>query len=186
MNKPVTGIVLGTASARNTDSCREEFVCAFNQVRRDVVHVLYDMLGNYEDVHDTLQEAFVKCWRRLERIKEVRNLRGWIFRVSLNAARDLQRSAWRRRVRPLTVILPAVSNGPSPPEIAAHREDQRRLQAALADLRADEQEVYRLRMNSSLTYEEIASLRQCPVSTAKTQMRTAIARLRQVLGETGW
>jgi RNA polymerase sigma-70 factor (ECF subfamily) len=149
-----------------------------------VIRLLVAMLGNYEDAQDTLQEAFVKCWRRLERLKELRNLRGWIFRVSVNAAKDLQRSAWRRRVRPLTVIAPAVSNGPSPPEIAENREDQQRLQAALGDLRPEEQAVYRLRMNSSLTYEEIAALRHCPVSTVKTRIRAAIAQLRQVLGKT--
>ena len=28
-------------------------------------------------------------------------MRAWIFRVSLNAAKDLQRNAWRRRARPM-------------------------------------------------------------------------------------
>jgi RNA polymerase sigma-70 factor (ECF subfamily) len=32
-----------------------------------------------------------------------------------------------------------------------------------------------------LTYEEIAEMRGCPVSTVKTQMRTALEKLRKVL-----
>ena len=31
----------------------------------------------------------------------MQNLRAWIFRVGLNAAKDMQRSAWHRRSRPL-------------------------------------------------------------------------------------
>jgi RNA polymerase sigma-70 factor (ECF subfamily) len=111
----------------------------------------------------------------------VRNLRGWIFRVSVNAAKDLQRNAYRSRARPLTHATHAVSNGQSPQELAENREDQRRLRAALRDLRPEEREVYLLRMNSCLTYEEIAALRDCPVGTVKTHMRAAIAKLRQVL-----
>jgi RNA polymerase sigma-70 factor (ECF subfamily) len=181
MNKPRTGIALRTASPRSRGG--EEFVCTFNQVRPDVVSKLLCILGNYEDAQDAIQEAFLKCWRRIEKTKGVRNLRGWIFRVGVNTAKDLQRNGWRRRVRPLTHAAHAAGNGQSPSELAENREDQRRLRAALVDLRPEEQEVYLLRMNGCLTYEEIAKLRRCPVGTVKTQMRAAIAKLRQVLGE---
>ena len=40
-----------------------------------------------------------------------------------------------------------------------------------------------LRQNGCLTYEEIARLRSNPVGTVKTQMRAAVAKLRQVLEE---
>jgi RNA polymerase sigma-70 factor (ECF subfamily) len=112
----------------------------------------------------------------------VRNLRGWIFRVGVNAAKDLQRKTWRRRPWPLTCAANAVSNCQSPPEVAERRECQQRLQAALSNLRPEEREVYLLRMNSCLTHDGIAALRRCPVGTVKSQMRAAIAKLRQVLG----
>jgi RNA polymerase sigma-70 factor (ECF subfamily) len=184
MSKPGASIPVRTASPKSTGTCGEELVCAFNEVRTELVSTLYFILGNYEDAQDAVQEAFLKCWRGLDGMEEVRNLRGWIFRVGVNAAKDLQRNAWRRRARPLTRAGPqAVSNGQSPHAIAEDREDQRRLQAALFGLRPEEQEVYLLRMNGCLTYEEIAELRRSPVGTVKTQMRAAIAKLRQVLGE---
>jgi hypothetical protein len=46
----------------------------------------------------------------------MRNLRGWIFRVGVNAAKDLQRNTWRRLVWPLTHATHAAGNGQSPPE----------------------------------------------------------------------
>jgi RNA polymerase sigma-70 factor (ECF subfamily) len=157
---------------------------AFNEIRTELVSTLYFMLGNYEDAQDAAQEAFLKCWRGLAGMADIRNLRGWIFRVGVNAAKDLQRNAWRRRARPLTRAgTLAACSGPSPPVVAEGREDQRRLHAALLDLRPEEQEVWLLRMNGCLTYEEIAELRRSPVGTVKTQMRAAIAKLRQVLRE---
>jgi RNA polymerase sigma-70 factor (ECF subfamily) len=41
--------------------------------------------------------------------------------------------------------------------------------------------VFLLRQNGDLTYEEIAALRRTPVGTVKTQMRSALQKLRRVL-----
>ena len=44
---------------------------------------------------------------------------------------------------------------------------------AITELRQDEKEVFLLRQNGELTYEQIAEIRNAPVGTVKTQMRTA-------------
>src|SRR5437763_833963 len=76
-------------------------LCAFNALRDELVSTLLFILGNREDAQDAAQEAFLKCWRARAGLSEVQNLRAWIFRVGLNAAKDLQRSAWHRRSKPL-------------------------------------------------------------------------------------
>src|SRR5947209_15221157 len=87
----------------------ETFVRVFNEMRGELVSTLFFLLGNHDDAQDAAQDAFLKCWRSRAGLGEVRNLRAWIFRVGLNAARALQRSAWRRKARPLT---PAAADGP--------------------------------------------------------------------------
>ena len=76
-------------------------VCAFNALRDELVSTLMFILGNRDDAQDAAQEAFLKCWRSRSGLPDVQNLRAWIFRVGLNAAKDMQRRAWRRRSRPL-------------------------------------------------------------------------------------
>src|SRR6201981_578708 len=83
------------------DASGAAFVCAFNEVRAELVSTLFFVLGNQEDAQDAAQDAFLKCWRGRQNLSEVRNLRAWSFRVGLNGAKDWQRSAWRRRARPL-------------------------------------------------------------------------------------
>lgn len=170
-----------------SDSVRasgDEFVRAFNEVRTELVSTLYFYLGNYEDAQDAVQEAFVKCWRRRQELTEIQNMRSWIFRVGMNSAKDLQRNAWRRRARPLEgKAAMSESKTASPAKAAEEREAQERLRAALLDLRPEEKEVFLLRQNGALTYEEIAKLRSSPVGTVKTQMRAALLKLRQVLQE---
>ena len=69
----------------------------------------------------------------------------------------------------------------SPSEQLLHREVLERLRVALVDLRPEERDVFLLRQNSDLTYDEIAVRRRTPVGTIKTQMRTALMKLRDVL-----
>jgi RNA polymerase sigma-70 factor (ECF subfamily) len=164
------------------DRCGEGFVRAFNEVRAELVSTLYFLLGNQEDAQDAAQDAFLKCWRARDQLAGVHNVRAWIFRVGLNTAKDLQRSAWRRRARPLT-DAPVLDDPtePSPADNLEEKEALERLRAALVGLRPEEKAVFLLRQNGDLTYEEIADLRRLPVGTVKTQMRAALQKLRKVL-----
>lgn len=167
------------------DNAGEEFVRAFNDCRAELVSTLYYMLGNRDDAQDVAQDAFIKCWRTRSTFTDVRNMRGWIFRIGMNAAKDLQRNAWRRKARMIGDGLPPEEVGaPAPSEILEEREEQQRLRTALLELRPDEKEVFLLRQNGDLTFEEIAEQRSVPVGTVKTQMRTALQKLRQALHPT--
>src|SRR6266849_663928 len=184
MSKPSASIPVPSVIPKAACPTGEELVCAFNEMRVELVSTLFYVLGNYEDAQDAAQDAFIKCWRNREGIGEVRNLRAWIFRIGLNAAKDLQRNAWRRRARPLIGPSTLVeSQEACPIKNAEDREAKERLRRALLDLRPEEREVFLLRQNGCLTYEEIAKLRRSPVGTVKTQMRAAAAKLRQVLRE---
>jgi RNA polymerase sigma-70 factor (ECF subfamily) len=175
---------IAATRARRTAG-RDRLVSAFVEVRAELVSTLFFVLGNYEDAQDATQEAFVKCWRRRHTAGRIRNFRAWIFRVGLNAARDLQRNAWRRRARPLgTAAALEASRGPCPAEVAADHEEHERVRVALLGLRPAEKEVFLLRQNGDLTYEEIARVCRRPVGTVKTQMRAALQKLRRVLQET--
>jgi RNA polymerase sigma-70 factor, ECF subfamily len=157
-------------------------VAAFTALRDELVSTLLYVLGNRDDAQDAAQEAFLKCWRARDTAATVDNLRAWIFRVGLNTAKDMQRSAWSRRVKPLVAEDTMLASADIAPDAAFEdREAVDRLKAALVELRPDEKEVFLLRQNGDLTYEEIAAIRNAPVGTVKTQMRSALIKLRKVL-----
>lgn len=161
----------------------EDFLRAFNAMRAELVSTLFFVLGNHEDAQDVAQEVFLKCWRTRETLTNVKNLRAWVFRVSLNAAKDLQRNAWRRKAKPIGDAPPPEVAGKSagPADALENKETLERLRKALMELRPEEKEVFLLRQNGDLTYEEIAALRRTPVGTVKTQMRSALQKLKRVL-----
>lgn len=160
----------------------QTLLAAFDGLRDELVSTLAFVLGNRDDAMDAAQDAFLKCWRARDTVPGVQNLRAWIFRVGLNTARDHQRSGWSKRAKPLIaedVLLPA--RDPAPADRLEDQEDVARLRQAILGLRAEEREVFLLRQNGELTYEQIAEMRDVPVGTVKTQMRTAIIKLRKVL-----
>lgn len=163
-------------------SCDDNLVCVFNQFRDELVSTLWFLLGNHDDAQDAAQEAFVKCWRARENLQGVQNLKAWVFRVGLNTAKDMRRSAWRRRAKSFNGgEFMLAGNAPGPGQALEDEEARARLRQAILLLRPDEKEVFLLRQNGELTYEQIAEIRQSPVGTVKTQMRSALQKLRQHL-----
>jgi len=170
------------AERKGPPSPDETLVRAFNELRDELVSTLMYLLRSRDDAQDAAQDAFLKCWKARAGIGEIQNLRAWIFRVGLNTAKDMQRSAWNRRAKPLMgeeTVLTGRDLGPG-----QQLEDQEcldRLRAAILDLRTEEKEIFLLRQNGGFTYEQIAELRHSPVGTVKTQMRSALQKLRKVL-----
>jgi RNA polymerase sigma-70 factor, ECF subfamily len=166
--------------AEGAEAPLDRLLRVFNELRDELVSTLWYMLGNREDALDAAQEAFIKCWRSPARLQQVRDMRAWIFRVGFNAAKDLKRNAWRRRARPLSgdeIMIHSPDDLPL--DMMEEKETLTRLRQAIMDLRPDEKEVFLLRQNGDLTYDEIAEMRGSPVGTVKTQMRSALQKLRR-------
>jgi RNA polymerase sigma factor (sigma-70 family) len=172
--------VPGASAARGGRLLEE----AFGRHQGELLGTLFYLVGNLEDARDALQDAFIKCWRHQAEVGEVENLKAWIFRIALNTGRDIRETAWRRKRQGLPEDESMItSRHAGPDEVVEHDERLSRLRVALAALRPEEQEVFLLRQNGELTYEEIAETLDVPTGTIKTRMRLALARLREVLAE---
>jgi RNA polymerase sigma-70 factor (ECF subfamily) len=159
----------------------ERLTQAFARFGDELVRALGSLLGDPDDARDVAQETFLKCWRGRDRLGDVRDLKAWIFRVALNAARDLRRNVWRQRSRPLADDDLLCDRAATPAQMALFHEALQRLQATLRELRPEEREVFLLRQEGELTYEQIAQHQNAPVGTVKTRMRAALGRLRRAL-----
>lgn len=154
---------------------------AFAQFQDELLGTLFYLVGNREDARDALQESFVKCWKHQAELPGIQNLKAWIFRIALNTGRDLRSAAWRRKRKTLPeeeTMITSPHAGPS--EQVEEDERVARLRVALQELREEEQEIFLLRQNGELTYEQIGEMLSIPVGTVKTRMRLAVLKLREV------
>jgi RNA polymerase sigma-70 factor (ECF subfamily) len=128
------------------------------------------------DAEEVVQETFLRLYRHLSRSGSRTNLRGWIFEVARNAARDRRKSArWQRTVA-LDPAAGIVDPGTGPEDQAILDQSERRLQAAIMRLSGQQRECILLRI-SGLRYREIAEVLGINVSSVGELVARATARL---------
>lgn len=157
---------------------------AFTQYQSELLGTLYYLVGNADDARDALQETFIKCWNHRQEVPHIVNLKAWIFRIALNTGRDLRQTAWRRKRKSLpeddAMMIP---HQDTPSAHLERKEQDDLLRRAIHQLRPEEQEVFLLRQNGEMTYEEIAEAIGVPTGTVKTRMRLALSRVREALAD---
>ena len=65
------------------------FVGMAERHRRELHVHCYRMLGSFEDAEDTVQETFLRAWRRRETFEGRSTFRAWLYRIATNACLDL-------------------------------------------------------------------------------------------------
>jgi len=118
---------------------------------------------------EAAQDALVYGWRNWDRIKDMANPTGYLYRVGQHAARR------RRRVPRSDPVIPE----DRPPWV------EPKLSAALAQLSARQREVVVLVDAFGWTQREVADLLGIRLSSVQTHLERGLARLRVSLGVRG-
>src|SRR6267378_5193603 len=112
-----------TGASKPARALEDDLARAYQELRDELAGTLYSLLGNHADAQDAAQAAFLSCWQARGGLAGVRDLRAWVFRAAVNAAKDLARNAWRRKRRPLDhTAEERASMGDSPVEFLIDRE----------------------------------------------------------------
>jgi RNA polymerase sigma-70 factor (ECF subfamily) len=155
---------------------RTEAAWWFDELRVPVYRYLVcNGLGS-ADAEEVVQETFLRLYRHLTRRGSRTNLRGWIFEVARNAARDRRKSPrWQRTVA-LDPAAGIVDPRAGPEDQAIHQERARRLRAAIERLSPQQRDCILLRI-SGLRYREIAEVLGINVASVGELVERATTRL---------
>ena len=168
---------------------------SFNQLilrwERPIYALAYRVIGREDDARDVCQEAFLRAFRALPGFKGQAKFSSWLYRITLNLCRD-----WIRRQRRAPVSqLPddadpmelAAESGPaeSIEDLVARRELSALVEEAMALLPEEQRTAIILKEYHGMTFQEIADLQQCPLSTVKTRLYQGLSVLRRHLARNG-
>ena len=156
----------------------------FDAYSRAVYNHAFRLTGDWSAAEDVMALTFLEAWRLRERIDaEGGSLRPWLLGVATNTARNLNRSARRRRQLLASLPRPEAVQADFADDADARMDDARRLAAvhtALRGLRRTEREVLALCVWSELGYAEAAEALGLPVGTVRSRLSRARAKLRRL------
>jgi RNA polymerase sigma-70 factor, ECF subfamily len=133
------------------------------------------ILRDTAEAEDVVQEVFVQVWRQSSRYDAGRGTpEAWLCTMARTRALDRLRRRVSRREEPAEAAPPSTAAPTSPDAIAVRK--------ALDGLSTDQRKALELAYYEGLTQSEIATRLGEPLGTVKTRIRTAMIRLREVLG----
>ena len=131
----------------------------------------YAMLQNAHDAEDAVQEATLKAWRAVDRVREGSPLRPWFLTIVANECRQRRRNRWWS-VTKMADLGEIASPGPEA------NEDIAELRSALRRLPTGMRLTLVLRYYLDLPFEEIGRVLKCSPQAAKSRTHRALVRLR--------
>jgi RNA polymerase sigma-70 factor (ECF subfamily) len=168
---------------------------SFNQLilrwERPIYALAYRTIGREEDARDVCQETFLRAFRALPGFRGQAKFSSWLYRIALNLCRD-----WIRRERrsPLVQVpddadlveMAAAGDAvESIEELTARRDLAAHVERAMAKLPEEQRTAIVLKEYHGLTFQEIADLAGCPLSTVKTRLYQGLTVLRRELARSG-
>lgn len=168
---------------------------SFNQLvirwERPIYALAYRVIGREEDARDVVQETFLRAFRSLGGFKGQAKFSSWIYRIALNLCRDWIRKQKRTPVlqapEGVDVIELAADTGPTESiEDLVARKAMSAVVARVMETLPDEQRTaIVLKEYQGLTFQEIADLQGCPLSTVKTRLYQGLLVVRRELEKQG-
>jgi len=146
-----------------------------------VYNYLLRITGNREDALDLAQDVFLKAYQNLRKLDDATRFAPWLYRIAHNEAYSMFR---KRRpeadvdeLEPESTANEITVGGTSvfPIELSLA------VTAALDRLTPDQREAVVLKVYQGFKFEEMAEILDCPVSTVKSRLYTALDLLKAQL-----
>ena len=135
-------------------------------------------IKDFDEVQDVVQEAFIKAYRALGSFRGESQFYTWLYRIAVNSAKNYLVARNRRPPSSDVDVDDADSYGgseslrdlDSPENLFFRDELERVVDEAIQGLPEDLRSALTLREFEGLSYEDIASVMECPVGTVRSRI----------------
>ena len=175
MDKPSVDLVIVKRVQGGDDA-------AFNLLVRKYQHKVANLVSRYVydsgEVEDITQEVFVKAYRALGGFRRDSAFYTWLYRIAINTAKN-HLVAQSRRPPPtdveaqdaeLTEAGHNLREMGTPESNLMSKELAQRVNKAVRDLPEELRTAITLREIEGLSYEEIATVMECPIGTVRSRI----------------
>jgi RNA polymerase sigma-70 factor, ECF subfamily len=136
------------------------------------------ILHSESEAQDAVQDAFLRAWHDLPRLRDGERWTSWFRTITVRAAVDQHRR--RRRLREVDLDI---QDPPAVIDPSAAAADRDRIRQAIRTLSVDDRTILILRFAEDLEVPAIAATLGIRLGTAKARLHRATMRLRVALGD---
>lgn len=178
------------ADEQRPRAAREEaFRDLVQRFQRRVFAICLRELGSRADAEEATQDTFTKLARAADGFRGDSLVSTWIYRIAVNACRDLQRYHGRRPSTPVEdvegAIARRVDGADEVADVAEGVELSETLRRALGELDDLSRTLVLLCSVQGLTYPEASDILDVPVGTIKSRIFRARAQLAESMAASG-
>ena len=137
-----------------------------------ILRLSYTYLKNTQDAQDVCQTVFVKLLTEPRSFESPAHERAYILRMAANACKDILKSPWRQRTRPLEDGF----------QVPAPEAEDGSVLAAVNTLPPHYRAVIYLCYYEGYTVAEIGEILGMPTATVHTRLARGRAKLKEILG----
>jgi RNA polymerase sigma-70 factor (ECF subfamily) len=158
----------------------------YDRYARLVYSLAFKVLNDRAAAEETVQEVFVKVWRRAYDYDAARGkFSAWLTGIAHHHAIDELR---RRRVRPIAsededALANVATDMPAPDDAVQQSFEHQRILDALQEIPGEQRRCIEMAYFEGYTQEEIAERLNEPLGTVKTRMRLGMQKLKGLLAE---
>ena len=131
------------------------------------------------ELDDLVQETFIRAFRSVDRFRGHCQFRTWLMAIGSNVLKDFGRRIARRQIMPLDEGVRDTRGDPH--EHAEAAEAETLLAEGLLQLSRLQREVFLLRAQQGLDYEEIAAALATTPGAARVHYHHAVQRLKEIV-----
>jgi len=150
---------------------KEALAGLFRRYEQRLFNTVYRLLGNEKDAQQVVQETFIKAYESLREFRGDRQFFTWLYRIAYHAAINLRRRKQR---------VEAAASKVAEQDL---KEDERRIEAALARLSPDLRIVFQMKDMERKKWRTLADTLGLPVETLRHRLQQARLQLRELLSQ---
>ena len=165
--------------------------------QRKLFRLVLRLVTNQTEAEDVVQETFIKAYRALHQFRGDSAFYTWLYRIGINTAKNFLDNQGRRVPTSTDASaeqVEAYEEGENlrdidtPESVLASKQIAETVNVAMDELPDDLRMALSLRELEGLSYEESATLTDCPIGTVRSRIFRArdsiAAKLRPLLGTT--
>lgn len=138
--------------------------------RARLLRTATNLLRDRHEAEDVAQEAFLKAFREIAKLRDDRAFSGYLYRICVRLCMDRLRLK-----RAESLEIESIQ-----PHEGGHVENRVLVEKLLNQLPADLRATLVLREMEQLSYEEVAEMMHVPVGTVRSRLHTARERFRKL------